>query len=565
MKTLIVNRKITVSIALILISLCFTAEETHSKVSITEIMFASESRLPSAQWIELHNSGRDIVNLSEWTLTIQNRNSPDLTGPVNARVLFRDDVWDDAPRIWPNETLLIVSKEVDEISGNLKERQVYGLRIRKHVDFDLGYWDTLLSAEGFSIKLTDRTGKLIDEAGNFKGNKVQWNLPLGANRGRTQSEHRTSITRRRVNNVPRDGTKVWGWIATAEADLKPADRAYYGNFSDISSPGIANPTIRTPLPEVLRKVSGDNQQGTSNTALEKPFVVQVRDQNKKVLSGIPVTFRVAAGGGKLSASRATTNANGRAQTTLTLGKDPGENRVVASADGFQQTFIATATDGAPIPDWDVNRDGKVNRTDLVIVSKNFGLARLSNKRADVNGDGTVDIDDLIIVAEHFGEGVSSGAAPPTSLVRQLDLDAEMIQTWLTLARLRDDGSLAFQRGIENLEQLLAAMIPKQTQLLVNYPNPFNPETWIPYHLSKDANVTLHIYAVNGTLVRTLTLGHQPAGMYQNRSRAAYWDGKNAFGEKVASGVYFYTLSTESTRDSVTAGDFSATRKMLIRK
>ena len=123
----------------------------------------------------------------------------------------------------------------------------------------------------------------------------------------------------------------------------------------------------------------------------------------------------------------------------------------------------------------------------------------------------------------------------------------------------------FQRGVQVLEQLLAALTPKETALLPNYPNPFNPETWIPYHLAKGADVTLHIYAVNGTLVRTLTLGHQPIGMYQSRSRAAYWNGRNAFGEPVASGVYFYTLSTESTRDSVTAGDFTATRKMLIWK
>ena len=93
-------------------------------------------------------------------------------------------------------------------------------------------------------------------------------------------------------------------------------------------------------------------------------------------------------------------------------------------------------------------------------------------------------------------------------------------------------------------------------LLVNFPNPFNPETWIPYQLAKDAEVTLTIYAIDGQVVRRLVLGHQPAGIYQTRSRAAYWDGRNAFGEPVASGVYFYTL---------TAGDFSATRKMLIRK
>ena len=112
------------------------------------------------------------------------------------------------------------------------------------------------------------------------------------------------------------------------------------------------------------------------------------------------------------------------------------------------------------------------------------------------------------------------------------------------------------KGISFLEQLLETLTPQKTALLPNYPNPFNPETWIPYQLAKDADVTLHIYAVNGTLVRTLALGHQTAGLYQTRSRAVYWDGRNSFGEPVASGVYFYAL---------TAGDFKATRKMLIQK
>ena len=98
--------------------------------------------------------------------------------------------------------------------------------------------------------------------------------------------------------------------------------------------------------------------------------------------------------------------------------------------------------------------------------------------------------------------------------------------------------------------------PKETTLLANYPNPFNPETWIPYQLSKPADVTLSIYSVDGKLVRTLALGHQPTGVYQSKSRAAYWGGRNSFGERVASGLYFYTF---------TAGDFTATRKMLIRK
>ena len=104
--------------------------------------------------------------------------------------------------------------------------------------------------------------------------------------------------------------------------------------------------------------------------------------------------------------------------------------------------------------------------------------------------------------------------------------------------------------------MLEQLTPETTALLANYPNPFNPETWIPYQLAKPADVTVTIYASDGNVVRTLALGHQAAGMYKNRTQAAYWDGKNELGETVASGLYFYTL---------TAGDFTATRKMLILK
>ena len=98
--------------------------------------------------------------------------------------------------------------------------------------------------------------------------------------------------------------------------------------------------------------------------------------------------------------------------------------------------------------------------------------------------------------------------------------------------------------------------PKQSLLLQNYPNPFNPETWIPYHLSEAGPVSLSIYDTKGTLIRTLSLGNQSAGFYQDRERAAYWDGRNTLGEPVASGVYFYQLLTPS---------FQQTRRMLILK
>ena len=207
------------------------------------------------------------------------------------------------------------------------------------------------------------------------------------------------------------------------------------------------------------------------------------------------------------------------------------------------------------PAWDVNQDGRVSVVDLVLVAKDLGAGTPANLRTDVNRDGVINIQDLILVAQHLGESTTS-AAPSIIAINNGELTPAMIQVWIAQAQVEDDGSLAFQQGIANLERLLTLFIPEETTLLHNYPNPFNPETWIPYQLAEPAEVTLTIHAVNGTLVRTLALGHQPAGIYQTRNRAIYWDGKNEVGESVASSIYFYTL---------TAGDFTATRKMLIQK
>ena len=113
-----------------------------------------------------------------------------------------------------------------------------------------------------------------------------------------------------------------------------------------------------------------------------------------------------------------------------------------------------------------------------------------------------------------------------------------------------------KQSLIQLPELVAYEIPAETELLHNYPNPFNPETWIPYRLAEDAFVTLTIYDQTGQVVRTIDVGYQIASVYESRSKAIYWDGRNGLGETVASGVYFYHLS---------AGDFSATRKMLILK
>lgn len=203
---------------------------------------------------------------------------------------------------------------------------------------------------------------------------------------------------------------------------------------------------------------------------------------------------------------------------------------------------------------DVNRDGTVNILDLVLVGSSFGKqVPEGGDPADVNEDGVINVVDLVTVAGAIGSGAAAPSLHPQAFAA---LTAADVQQWLAQAQYTELNDPISQRGIRFLEQLLTALIPKETALLMNYPNPFNPETWIPYQLAQPAEVTLTIYAVDGTVIRTLVLGHQLAGIYQNKSRAAYWDGRNEVGESVASGVYFYTLTAE---------DFTATRKMLIRK
>ena len=106
------------------------------------------------------------------------------------------------------------------------------------------------------------------------------------------------------------------------------------------------------------------------------------------------------------------------------------------------------------------------------------------------------------------------------------------------------------------KQMVMLGAVKRDQLLQNFPNPFNPETWIPFQLTDESDVTIQIYSSTGQLVRRLSLGRLPAGDYSSQAQAVYWDGRNQIGESVSSGVYLYTIH---------AGDFSATRKMLIRK
>ena len=329
-------------------------------------------------------------------------------------------------------------------------------------------------------------------------------------------------------------------------------QSIYTHIPTLQSRGVTVEFDNQAHPALL-KISGDNQNGASFVSLSQPFVIEAQDANGSALTGVSVTFAVTTGGGTLSTTTTRTGPNGRAQSRLILGPNLGRNTVEVSAAGIESTatFYAIADSELSPTIADVNNDGSVNVLDLILIASSLGQS--GRNHADINGDRVVTVLDLVLAAGMFEEAAAAPSAHPQV---PETLTVVEVQGWLTDARSLEIRDPIMKRGIIMLEQLLVSLTPKETELLANYPNPFNPETWIPYRLAEDAFVTLTIYDQTGHVVRRLDVGHRIASAYESRSKAIYWDGRNGVGERVASGVYFYTLM---------AGDFSATRRMLILK
>ena len=202
---------------------------------------------------------------------------------------------------------------------------------------------------------------------------------------------------------------------------------------------------------------------------------------------------------------------------------------------------------------DINEDGLVNFSDLVLVLKHIGESPPTDVRADANGDDKVDINDIIWIIKAV-EGRLM-ASPSNKALSEEELAA------LSALYEKIEDIPADYAQIELVRHFLRQLLisierPLETKLYANYPNPFNPETWIPYQLAEDTEVTIRIYNTSGHIVRTLFTGIQEAGYYLSRSKAAYWDGNNAFGEQVASGVYIYELTTST---------FKQTKRLVVLK
>ena len=177
---------------------------------------------------------------------------------------------------------------------------------------------------------------------------------------------------------------------------------------------------------------------------------------------------------------------------------------------------------------------------------------------DCNGDGIVDEADVLVLALNWGKTTAS-YTPPLAPSRNEGYSLPILYEVLRAVEGMPK-SEARNKMINVLRETIMetqrAFVPKETVVMQNFPNPFNPETWIPFKLAKDADVSVRIFDSTGRLVRTLDLGRKSAGSYVTKDLAAYWDGKTETGEQVSSGVYFYTVK---------AGDFSTTKKMIILK
>ena len=298
------------------------------------------------------------------------------------------------------------------------------------------------------------------------------------------------------------------------------------------------------IPQALTKVSGDGQQGSVGERLAKPFVVSVLDQNGSAFAGAVVTFSVTAGGGTLSATTDTTDANGRATTRLTLGSDEETNTVSATVEGLDPvTFTATAI--TPHSLTKVSGDGQQGPVStqlakpfvvLVLDEEDAAMAGVVVTFTVTAGGGTMSSTTAITsphgrAARTLTLGDQPGANTVEVSVAGLDPVA------FTATAIGEELSLDLSDLFNQSGKL--AVLPDRTQLLQNAPNPFNSQTVVSYFLLEPGLVRLEVFALSGQRIAVLHQGPQQAGYHR-----LHWDGQDAAGRSVASGTYLYRLVTD---------------------
>ena len=432
------------------------------------------------------------------------------------------------------------------------------------------YWTEKTGESGGTINSANLNGSGVTELASI------FATPMGIAVDVTNSKLYWTNSSGRIQSANLDGSRITNVLQNLPGpkDIAVARGNVYWTQYDATAGagnvGIVNPTAAQTVARYIS--TGSDTPGSVVVGGNKVYWTEMTGEsggtvNSANLSGtgvtqlasilaVPVGIAVDGARSKLY----WTNSRGRIQSANLDGSgiknvvsglgSPGElvlSNSIATPTAATTTTATTASNAK----YDVNSDGTVDNTDAGLVA---AAMNTSNTRYDVNGDGTVNFLDLLLV---FDNRDDNAAGAPTIVGMKLSaVQIDIIEEQIDLLIATNDRSPSAMRVLIYLQQLLVTARPEKTQLLANYPNPFNPETWIPYELATDTDVRITIYNTQGVVIRTLQFGHQSAGYYTGRDRAAYWDGRNALGEQVASGLYFYQLETD---------EMSLMRKMVILK
>ena len=405
-------------------------------------------------------SGSNFGRISLWDVPTKGRTAileghrdrVDLVAISGDGATLASGAWDGTMLLWDMQLVLPHPRTLAKLSGD--EQQ--GLPAAQ-------------LAEPFVVSVLDQNGNPLP------GAEVTFSVSAGggtlsATTATTDANGRAAVTLT-LGDEPGRNT-----VAVKVAELKPV---------------IFSATVQA-IPHTLAKLSGDEQQGAPGAPLAEPLVVSVLDQAGAAFPGATVTFAVTAGEGTLSLPTATTDENGRAASTLTLGSLPGASIVTVSVAGLDPvTFTATAEATA-----DFDGDGETGFSDFFLFADAFGG---SDPRFDLDGSGSVDFADFFLLADYFADPARG---------KLLALAREMIG------------------------------LPDRPQLQQNAPNPFNSETVISWFLLRPGPARMEVFTLTGQRVGVLHHGPKKAGVHR-----VHWDGRDDDGRPLASGVYLYRLST----------------------